>query len=721
MVTYTSPNTNNDVFKSTFYNQSLVLPLDKKIDELELAKILNFTDEEIEMVKVFWQNTFNDSWLYLSDNIILSSLTNASSKYAIKDFYKGHLLSKSYEIGVDYIEVSFEHELVQKYYTNQSLEKSKWEIFPTKNSREKPSINKKFYIVTGSTYKMLLMASKTEKGDQIRKYYVKVEKLASIMKDFILHHLMFQNKVIENKNKAIEYEKKVIEDKHEKLILYHSKFLKRKRRTLYEIGNVVYIISHMSFDGNLFKFGKSTQKSHTTIPAFTKRLSNYNTGASTNYTVNYLIYIEDNSFVETAIKKRFQEYLNPSNKEWLKDVKLSEIVDFIRMFCEIVKIQYKEAIYIDNNLIQYELKECENKPNEIKNDLEEEIYKNEVQELESNFEEELINIKQSKNEGDIRNKDLIFDIKLEITDEEVMFNEDIEKEGLENEEISKEILLRKSIILSRDTKRDELQAMCRKYNLDKKGLTQKELYNRIKWYKETGEKTEYKTLEELRNECKEEGIYYNNVNKDVLESNLRHFKKTGQIVEIVPEDIEEPVGEIITINTDIDMEEKANILANLNQKSYDESIAICRKYKLIQKGSTSELHERIKLYIETGINNSQRNGFHLYDKDGKHIKHYKTNQKALHELDICANVIADAIDKNKMVNYLIFRSYKVEFKPEDLDEISKNNKSYKKQLTTEDWIEIKKLFDSGNQTKEQLMKTYQISKTQVNRIVKKTK
>ena len=46
---------------------------------------------------------------------------------------------------------------------------------------EKFAPNKKFFIVSGKTFKLLLMSSDSKSGDATREYYVKVEDLARMM------------------------------------------------------------------------------------------------------------------------------------------------------------------------------------------------------------------------------------------------------------------------------------------------------------------------------------------------------------------------------------------------------------------------------------------------------------------------------------------------------------------------------------------------------------
>ncbi len=115
---------NNIVFKSLYEDMCLTnltskqsileqaMKSDNQLTEYDIARFMNFTDEEIKMINLYWHPTFNGSWIYLSDEMILEYLTNETKKDALRHFYDRILLA-SYEEGIDYKEVLAEHELVK--------------------------------------------------------------------------------------------------------------------------------------------------------------------------------------------------------------------------------------------------------------------------------------------------------------------------------------------------------------------------------------------------------------------------------------------------------------------------------------------------------------------------------------------------------------------------------------------------------------------------------
>ena len=173
-----------------------------------------------------------------------------------------------------------------------------------------------------------------------------------------------KQQAIEEKEQVI-IEKETIARRFTSLTQNHNKMLKRRRRGVYEIGNVVYIISHVAFTtyykDDYYKIGISTQTATETTPAFTNRLTSYKTGAPLDYKVHYLIYVENNKLIEDIIKLKYKNQLNPSNGEWIKSVKLEEIINSIRHLCEYIGLPCKEHsimknknIVDDGKLLHYE-------------------------------------------------------------------------------------------------------------------------------------------------------------------------------------------------------------------------------------------------------------------------------------------------------------------------------------------------------------------------------
>ena len=163
-----------------------------------------------------------------------------------------------------------------------------------------------------------------------------------------------KQQAIQEKEQAIT-EKETITRRLSSVTQNHNKMLKRRRRGVYEIGNVVYIMSHVAFTSHYqddyYKIGISTQSMTETTPAFKIRLSSYKQGAPCDYKVHYLIYVENNKLIEDILKLKFKDQRNPSNGEWIKGVKLEEIIKSIRYLCDYIGLPCKEHSIMKNKNI----------------------------------------------------------------------------------------------------------------------------------------------------------------------------------------------------------------------------------------------------------------------------------------------------------------------------------------------------------------------------------
>jgi hypothetical protein len=235
-----------------------------------------------------------------------------------------------------------------------------------------------------------------------------------------------KQQAIEEKEQVI-IEKETIARRFTSLTQNHNKMLKRRRRGVYEIGNVVYIISHVAFTtyykDDYYKIGISTQTMTETTPVFTNRLTSYKTGAPLDYKVHYLIYVENNKLIEDIIKLKYKNQLNPSNGEWIKSVKLEEIINSIRHLCNYIGLPCKEHRLIKNKNIVDDGKLLHYEDDKIDSDSDDEK------------EQEEINIEIIDSENEEESKEIENDeqeINIEIIDSE---NEEKEQESEEIEMI----------------------------------------------------------------------------------------------------------------------------------------------------------------------------------------------------------------------------------------------------------------------------------------------
>lgn len=216
----------------------------------QLAVHMGFNTDEQRMLKLFWDPAFNQGWIYLSDEIILGQMTNEIGKDAIRHFYNRVFLSNDYVEGFDYKNITKDDDLIKIYEEFDSPN-----LANQKNKAKQGA--KKYYAVTGETYKDLLQKSANKKGKTTRQYYRKVEQLAIFMKDYIvaLHTYILQ--------KQMDEQKKIIDDQKEQLDIKdnRSELLKSFAEHIqtHEFNSYFYIATSKAYaKKNYFKLGITT-------------------------------------------------------------------------------------------------------------------------------------------------------------------------------------------------------------------------------------------------------------------------------------------------------------------------------------------------------------------------------------------------------------------------------------------------------------------------------
>lgn len=224
-----------------------------EISNEQLAVEIGFNPEEVRMLKVYWEPTFNKGWIYLSPNMI----TQDMGYNRVNNFYCD-TLRKHYQLNIDYKETSKNNHIIKLY---EDYEKS----LSAENSTlgKKPHTGgsaQKYYLVTGRAYKKMLMKARTKNGDKICEYYLKVEELAIQMRDYIgeLNKYVL-TKELESSKKLLEEKDNIIKEKDEATNRIHKvniELLTYKK--LNEKNESIYIVAtHRYATQGIFKIGRT--------------------------------------------------------------------------------------------------------------------------------------------------------------------------------------------------------------------------------------------------------------------------------------------------------------------------------------------------------------------------------------------------------------------------------------------------------------------------------
>lgn len=260
----------------------------------QLAKFTGFSDKELDMLKIFWGPCFNKSWIYLPREMIEEWFCkDDKSTSAIKNFYN-RVLFKMYEENYDHKELDASDLLIKEYNSHWS------KMTNRKNQKILYGNRAKYYAVTGECFKMICM----ERNKGIRKYYIKVEELCILMKDYIqglqAHNIKLQqqlfDKQIETQKQLLIESKEQIEEKERE----HIKQLEEEKKKNMVLTNFVenakakvknqifYIVTTDQYTAqNRYKFGGVDRRS-----SLKSNLNNYNRGECEG-NKHYYVYIKE--------------------------------------------------------------------------------------------------------------------------------------------------------------------------------------------------------------------------------------------------------------------------------------------------------------------------------------------------------------------------------------------------------------------------------------------
>lgn len=369
----------SDLITLKYNNIEIKVPIAEDINNLYIAKSLGYTDEELKYVQLFWDPTFNGSWFYLTKLMVVEWFGFANNISTMAHFYERNLI-KNYKKDIDYKEVDKNHEIVKKYYlpdmengmSNESIDKK----------AELPGNRAKFYIITGNCLKRLIMTSHSEKGNQIRDYYIKTESLIPLMFEYI------RQKEIKQKDLEIQALKN-------KAMIMHSKI---GNLTKYQLDGYIYLATNKYYaQNNIFRLGRTAHLDN--------RLSNYQGGRTINDNLYYVFvyHTEDVETLETLLRKALRKFREDPSRD-MYVLHWSLLQPFVEKICNI----FHNVIIPDvNELIENNIKNLDEPViPESYTDFNSNINDEEKTEIISNIEQKIQNKNETKNENQFDEVDL---------------------------------------------------------------------------------------------------------------------------------------------------------------------------------------------------------------------------------------------------------------------------------------------------------------------------
>jgi phage anti-repressor protein len=305
---------------------------------VELAKYIAkkycyFDEKELDMIDMFWEPTFNRGWIYVSDDIVRDDFGHKQRKDMMYNFVKK--LKTNFEKDMDYQEVSPDYPLLNL-----------GSISNTNEIGRHGGQNKKYYIITGETYKALLMLSKTIQGKQIRNYYIKIETLSIKTLNILTQCAKYiaDKKNLENENKLLE--------KDIKLLIAQNKNLQLttliKNNEMLKIDGWIYIATTLQYSrNNQYKIGRTA--------SISERMTHYQCGRAKNdaYYYVYAFKSEDVKLLELIIRRLLIKYRDDRKKDmyvlrW----------NILRPWIEKICIYFHDGMIVETNKLIIENFEC---------------------------------------------------------------------------------------------------------------------------------------------------------------------------------------------------------------------------------------------------------------------------------------------------------------------------------------------------------------------------
>jgi len=225
-------------------------------------------------------NEYNNNDFIINIDIVAKWL--GSLKGTIKD-----TLMKTYHLNIDY--------KISKEKPNSKISKS----------------NKEIILLTPDCFKRLCLLSKTKKGEEVRTYFIELEKLINNYKNYIIDGLKSTVKVLENNQKTIPN----------------------------NIKSTVYILKSPKDIDGIYRFGKTQD--------FKKRLTNYNSANSDKMQVLFIFETKNTQQIEDCVISQIKQFRYKKRKDFFQ-IDINIIKQLINS-CNQLTLKFKHKINKSTN------------------------------------------------------------------------------------------------------------------------------------------------------------------------------------------------------------------------------------------------------------------------------------------------------------------------------------------------------------------------------------
>jgi phage anti-repressor protein len=166
--------------------------------------------------------------------------------------------------------------------------------------------NKEIILLTPDCFKRMCLLSKTKKAEEVRTYYLELEKLLNNYKNYIIDGLKKTVQILENNQKEIPKNTK----------------------------GIVYILQSLKDIDGIYRFGQTVD--------FKNRLSNYNSSNSDKMKIVKIYETKDAEKVEKCVIDQIKELRYKKRKDFYQ-INLNLLIKIIKE-CGNVTLKFKNSI-----------------------------------------------------------------------------------------------------------------------------------------------------------------------------------------------------------------------------------------------------------------------------------------------------------------------------------------------------------------------------------------
>jgi len=166
--------------------------------------------------------------------------------------------------------------------------------------------NKEIIMLTPDCFKRLCLLSKTIKAEEVRTYFLELEKLIGHYKNYIIDGLKKTIQILENNTKEISQ----------------------------KIKGTVYIIRSMKDINGIYRFGQTEN--------FKKRLSNYNSSNSDKMEVMYIYETKDSKKIQDCVIVQIKQHRYKKRKDFY-EIDINILKNIINDCSELTQ-KYKKSL-----------------------------------------------------------------------------------------------------------------------------------------------------------------------------------------------------------------------------------------------------------------------------------------------------------------------------------------------------------------------------------------